>query len=238
MNDWTYDKAADLGLAPGARMRSVKREPGLVSLAGHYATTALLRLYFFAYHRLEVRGRQFLPRRVPFVLISNHSSHLDALALSVSLPIRARFDTFPVAAGDVFFRNSASSLFASLFLNALPLYRKGVTSHALEDLRARLSEGHCGLILFPEGTRSRTGEMTGFKAGLGMMIAGSNIPVVPCHFYGAVDALPPGKWLPRPRRLVLLIGPALTFQDASNDRSGWTSVAARCEEAVRALKLE
>ena len=61
--------------------------------------------------------------------------------------LKARIETHPVAAGDVFFKNSATSLLASLFLNALPLYRKGVTSHALVDLRERITSGHGGLVL-------------------------------------------------------------------------------------------
>jgi len=235
MKDWTYDKAADLGLPPGARLRSVKREPGLFSLTGHCATTAALRIYLAGYHRFRVSGRENLPRQAPFILISNHSSHLDALALSASLPIRARIDTFPVAAGDVFFRNSATSLLASLFLNALPLYRKGVTSHALEDLRVRVSDGHSGLILFPEGTRSRTGDIGTFKAGLGMIVAGTSVPVIPCRFAGSLEALPPGKWLPRPRQVTLVVGPALSFADVTSDKEGWTNVAVRCEQAVRSL---
>jgi 1-acyl-sn-glycerol-3-phosphate acyltransferase len=238
MKDWTYDKAADLGLPPGARLRSVKREPGLLSLTGHCATTAVLRLYLAGYHRFRVRGRENLPHQSPFILISNHSSHLDALALSASLPIRARIDTFPVAAGDVFFRNSATSLLASLFLNALPLYRKGVTSHALEDLRVRVSDGHSGLILFPEGTRSRTGAIGTFKAGLGRIVAGTSVPVVPCRFAGALDALPCGKWFPRPRKITLTVGPALSFADVINGKEGWTTVATRCEQAVRALACD
>lgn len=235
MKDWTYDKAADLGLPPGARLRSVKREPGLFSLTGHFMTTAALRLYFAGYHRLRVRGTEFLPHQSPFILIANHSSHLDALALSASLPIRAGIDTFSIAAGDVFFRNSATSLLASIFLNALPLERKGVTSHALEDLRLRVCEGHTGLILFPEGTRSRTGEIGEFKAGLGMIVAGTHVPVVPCRFAGAHEAFPVGKWMPRPRKITLSIGEPLVFNDVTNDRQGWKQVAMRCEQAVRAL---
>ncbi|MGH7242222.1 MAG: lysophospholipid acyltransferase family protein [Phycisphaerales bacterium] len=236
MKDWTYDKAADLGLPPGARLRSARREPGLLSLVGHCATTAMLRGYFAGYHRLRVLGREHLPQCAPFILISNHSSHLDALALSAALPIRSRIDTFPVAAGDVFFRNGAASLFASIFLNALPLYRKGVTSHALEDLRHRVSERHSGLILFPEGTRSRNNEVGAFKAGVGKIVAGTGVPVIPCRFFGASDCLPAGKWLPRPRKIVLCVGTPLTFADIANDREGWTQVAALCEQAVRSLQ--
>ena len=54
------------------------------------------------------------------------------------------------------------------------------------------------LILFPEGTRSRTGEMGPFKPGIGALVAGTAAPVVPCYLSGAFAAWPPTSRLPRP----------------------------------------
>src|SRR5262249_27413174 len=90
-------------------------------------------------------------------------------------------------------------------------------------------------ILFPEGTRSRTGAMGQFKPGLGAFVAGSALPVVPAYLNGAFAALPPHRRMPRPHRLTLHIGMPLVFSDTPNDRRGWASVADRCEEAVRHL---
>jgi hypothetical protein len=47
--------------------------------------------------------------------------------------------------------------------------------------------------------------------------------------------MPPGKWLLRPTKLSLTIGPPLNFADEPNNRAGWERIAARLEEAVRAL---
>jgi 1-acyl-sn-glycerol-3-phosphate acyltransferase len=73
----------------------------------------------------------------------------------------------------------------------LPMWRKNCGSHALADLKQRLVEEPCGLILFPEGKRSRDGSLGPFKPGLGMLIASTNVPVVPCHVSGAFQAFPP-----------------------------------------------
>ena len=235
MDNWTYKPAADSMMKPGERFRSTRREAGLVSVSMNAAATLGVRAYLRLYHRLRIEGTENLPRRVPFIMIANHESHLDALVLVSALPLKARIETHPVAAGDVFFKNDATSLLASLFLNALPLYRKGVTSHALVDLRERVTSGHGGLVLFPEGTRSRDGTMNPFKAGLGMIVAGTSVPVVPCFLDGPFEACPANTKLPRPVRITVRVGTPLVFEQEPDSRDGWTNVAKRCEEAIRAL---
>jgi 1-acyl-sn-glycerol-3-phosphate acyltransferase len=235
VKDFSYKPAADTMLKPGERFRSTRREAGLISVSINAGATLGIRAYLRLYHRMRVVGRENLPRTLPFVLIANHGSHLDTLVLTSALPLKARIETCPVAAGDVFFKNSATSLLASLLLNALPLYRKGVTSHALEDLRERVTSGHGGLVLFPEGTRTRDGAMGPFKAGLGMIVAGTSVPVMPCYLEGPFRAFPAGTRVPRPVRITLRVGSALRFDTEPNDRDGWTNVARRSEAAVRAL---
>jgi 1-acyl-sn-glycerol-3-phosphate acyltransferase len=105
----------------------------------------------------------------------------------------------------------------------------------LADLRQRLVTRACIYIVFPEGTRSRTGEMGKFKSGLGMIVAGTPVAVVPCRLYGAFESLPPGKRVPRPHRIRLKIGPNLKFADVVDSREGWDEIARRLEEAVRGL---
>ena len=94
-------------------------------------------------------------------------------------------------------------------------------SHAMQELRDRLISGPSIYILFPEGTRSRDGSLGRFKPGLGMIVAGAPVPVVPCHLEGAFAASPPGARVPRPLPLRLRIGAPLAFGDLPNDRSGW-----------------
>jgi 1-acyl-sn-glycerol-3-phosphate acyltransferase len=184
------------------------------------------------YHRLQIHGRKNLPAQGPFVLVANHASHLDVLVLASALPVRMRPDVFPIAAGDTFFKSPLMAVTSALFINALPIWRDGAVGHALADLRARLASGLCVFLIFPEGTRSRDGAMGAFKAGLGMLVAGTAVPVVPCRIRGAFEALPRGRRFPRPCPIQLTIGQPLRFADVANDRDGWASIARRVETAV------
>ena len=91
--------------------------------------------------------------------------------------------------GDTFFQTPIMRAFAAGAMNALPLWRKNAGRHAMEDLRQRLIGEPCGYILFPEGTRSRDGAMKRFKAGVGMLVNGTRVPVIPCHIEGTHRAL-------------------------------------------------
>ena len=233
--DWTYTPARDLGQGELERLKSTSREPGLLSSTAHSLACHGLSAYFRTYHRLRVEGRAMLPAKPPFVVIANHASHLDALVLAASLPRRLRACTYPISAGDVFFESIATSALTSMFINALPLWRKKVTRHALEDLRQRLLVGDSAYILFPEGARSRDGNPLPFKPGIGHLVAGTPVPVVPCHIDGAFKAFPPNSRLPRPRTLRVRIGEPIVFEGTPNERAGWADVAERLRAAVECL---
>ncbi len=238
MDDWKYKPAADTGLAPGERLRSLKRETGLIGSLTQAAWRALVRTYLRGYHRLRVSGSEHLPSSAPFVMIANHSSHLDAVTLASALPWRLRRSAFPIAAGDVFFETPVASLFSAMMLNALPMWRKRCGSHAMQELRDRLLGEPAIFILFPEGTRSRDGQMGRFKPGIGMIVAGAEVPVVPCYLEGAHRAFAPGSGVPRPVPLTLRIGAPLAFAGVKNERAGWQQIAAELEAAVAALRDE
>ena len=235
MEEWRFEPAHDFGLSAEQRRLSLRREVGLESAISCFLWRSITRLYLAIVHRLKIHGRENLPARAPFILVANHASHLDAIILGGILPLRFVGAVFPIAAGDTFFTKRASSIFATAFMNALPIWRKNCGAHSLEDLRKRLLQGACIYILFPEGTRTRSGTMAPFKSGLGRLVAGTNIPIVPCYLDGTFAALPASVTVPRWRKISVEVGKPLSFAETTNDRAGWESIAAATEMAVRNL---
>ena len=146
-------------------------------------------------------------------------------------------DFFTLAAADYFFTRPLMALFMAITVNALPVARgKGGGGHqSLATIRRRLIEERIGLILYPEGTRSRSGEMSRFRAGIGTLVAGTDIPVVPCYIEGAHAAWPAGVKLPRPKKIRVIVGKPLSFANVSPEPHGCRDVAAQLEAAVQAL---
>jgi 1-acyl-sn-glycerol-3-phosphate acyltransferase len=235
MDRWQLRPAADHGLTLRQQLQSLRRETGLLGSCGHLLWQGWARTYLRLYHRLSIVGRENLPAAPPFLLVANHGSHLDALMLAAAMPLSWCDRVFPIAAADTFFTGLASAGFAVAAINALPLQRRRAGPAAIAELRRRLAEERCIYILFPEGTRSRDGRMAAFKPGLGPLVAGSEVPVVPCRIEGAHAALPPHRRWARPGKLRLTIGAPLRFATTQDDRAGWESIAAAAEAAVRAL---
>src|SRR5258706_7788212 len=185
MEEWKFEPAHDLGLPFPDRLKSLRREGGLAGPLIHIAWRTFIRCYLRLFHRLKVRGAENLPREAPFILVSNHSSHLDVLALAAPCPARLRDRLFPIAAGDTFFEKVPVAAFAAYALNALPLWRKHCDPRDLEELRRRLIDEPCAYVLFPEGTRTRTGELGTFRRGIGALGASTLVPGVPSYLRGA-----------------------------------------------------
>ena len=235
MEPWKLRPARDIGLSPTDRLRSVRRESGLVETASHLVWWKLVGTYLRLAHRVTVIGGERLRTEAPLVLVANHASHLDAIVLAAQLPAGLRARTHPIAAMDTFFDSTVHSVLAAATVNALPVERGRAGPHALADLRRRLIDDRCVFILFPEGTRSRDGSMGPFKPGVGMLLAGTDVRVIPCHLSGTFEALPPDRHFPRAGPIRLTIGQPMCFAEVSAGRQSWNEIAGRLEAAVRQL---
>ncbi len=217
------------------RTLSLARESGLVETGMHFVYWSMMRTYLALYHRMTIVGRENIPAEPPYIMVANHSSHLDAMMMVSIQRWRLRDKVFPLAAGDFFFETPAMATFATFCINALPLWRRNCGRHVLGELRKRLISEPCVFVLFPEGTRSKDGQIGLFKAGLGMIVAETEVPVVPCRISGVSQAMPKGKRLPRPKPIRLAIGKPLRFEDAPNRKVGWDDISQKTRAAVQAL---
>src|SRR3954463_10100299 len=127
----------------------------------------------------------------PFVIVSNHASHLDTPLIFGSLPRRLSRYVAAGAAADYFFDVWWRKGLTALFFNAFPVDRSGLRGR--RGLATSLLDDGVPLLLFPEGTRSRSGEMGNFKPGAAALCISRDVPCLPIALYGAPRAMPYGR---------------------------------------------
>ena len=179
----------------------------------------------------RVVGRDHLDEvRGPFLIAPNHSSHLDVSTLRLALGPARRRRLAAAAAEDYFFTGHRTRAFLAHWLGGFAFRRQGANPQSIGEI-ARLLESGWSVLIFPEGTRSRTGEMAPFKPGIGLVATRTGRPVVPVRIVGLHDVLAPGRRIPRPRRVEVRFGRPLTAGAGEDARS----FTARLEAVVRGL---
>lgn len=192
------------------------------------------------YTRLQVEGEQNIPEHGPFLLIANHSSHADTAVLFASMPLRLRPHVVAAAASDYFFTGGGMETLARVLFNTIPLVRK--PTPGVDPLRhvVRALREDYGVVLYPEGTRSRDGTISQFRSGVGRLLADFPcMPVLPAYIHGTDKVMPKNAAIPRPVHVVVRYGAVLDRLRADPaDRRSWRAVANEIREAVVALREE
>jgi 1-acyl-sn-glycerol-3-phosphate acyltransferase len=235
MKRWNYAPMNDVDQSLIERLRNFPREPDMLVSGLRSSVALIIRAWLRIYHRFEVTGREHLSRDESFVLVANHCSHLDTLCLLSALPLRKLHRAFPAAAADYFFQNVPRTWVAAVVVNALPFARQVNIRHSMTVCGELLSNRGNILIIFPEGTRSTTGETQPFKGGIGALVAGRDIKVLPCYLRGAFRAWPKGSSFPRPRKIHLMIGPPRSYVACSSEKASVRAIADELRDAVRLL---
>ena len=178
-----------------------------------------------------VEGRERIPHSGPVVYASNHSSMFDIWALSAALPGSTRFVAKQELAripllGPAMLRAGHVIIDRSNRARAFEAYEQA----------ARTVRGGISAIVFPEGTRSRSGELLPFKnAPFGLAIA-AQVPVVPVYVDGTFRILPKGAWRLRRMPIRIRIGaPLATAGLTLDDRETLRQMA---YTAILALQTE
>jgi long-chain acyl-CoA synthetase len=169
----------------------------------------------------------------PALFVANHTSHLDTLTILRALPWSWRERVTVAAAADYFFSRRWLALLVSILLNAFPFSRTSAVRPTLEHCAVLLDEGW-SILLYPEGTRSTSGQMGEFKSGVGLLAVELQVPVVPIHLGGLERVLPKGRTIPHRAGVTVRFGQPLRF----GPETAYEAAAARIEEAVRALVLQ
>jgi long-chain acyl-CoA synthetase len=214
--------------------------PGIVARLGRKLLGAGQRALYEGWYDTKVRGAAFVPHDRNFLVVANHSSHLDMGLVKVALG-REGERLAALAARDYFFDTPLKRAYFENFTNLIPMEREGSLRASLRAAAEALRRGY-HLLIFPEGTRSRDGSLAPFYPTAGYLALHCGVDVVPAWLSGTHEALPPGKALPRKAPLEVRFGPPVAVTELRRRTEGLSrSEAYRAateviEEAVKALR--
>lgn len=197
-------KSADAAAVPVTADARPIILPRVIRDAGSEAVDAFVRLSFARGFETKVTGSGNIPRHTQAIVIANHASHLDAPLVRYALGTWGK-GLIAVGARDYFFKDRLTATYFENFTSVVAFDRRESIRESLGRVVELLEAGH-NVLIFPEGTRSVTGRLQAFKAGLGYLVATSGAGVLPVYCSGTYHAAPKGAIMPRARKLEARIG--------------------------------
>jgi 1-acyl-sn-glycerol-3-phosphate acyltransferase len=196
--------------------------------AGHLGCSLLAQTLF----RLRVIGRENLVNQGPAIIAANHQSYLDPPLIGVACSSELHY-----LARNTLFNNAAANWILT-HVNAIPVDRDRGDVGAVRAVLKLLKEGHRTLI-FPEGTRTLTGQIQKARPGIGMIVAKTLVPVIPARIFGSFEAWPKnGKLKPHP--ITVVIGTPIRFTPedvASGEREIYQKISEQILGEIAKLEL-
>jgi 1-acyl-sn-glycerol-3-phosphate acyltransferase len=162
----------------------------------------ICRLIAVAVYRIRCYGREQLPTTGGVLLLSNHQSNFDPVIVGITANRRLNYMARDTLFGFPPFRWLIHSL------DAIPIDREGLGLAGLKETLKRLKRGEI-VLMFPEGTRSRDGELAPIKPGFCALARRGKVPLVPVAIDGAYQSWPRSQLLPRAGLVRVAYGPPL-----------------------------
>jgi 1-acyl-sn-glycerol-3-phosphate acyltransferase len=153
---------------------------------GYWSSLATLTIGF----SMRVDGRHHVPRKGSVLLLGNHESFIDPLAVGVGAPRRLYY-----MARKTLFRNRLFGAYLRS-VHCIPVDQEGVAKEGLKTVLELLHAGHAVLV-FPEGERTWKGDMQPFKPGIHLLLKRAVAQIVPVGVAGAFEAWPRTRKWPR-----------------------------------------
>ncbi|HOK55753.1 MAG TPA: lysophospholipid acyltransferase family protein [bacterium] len=182
---------------------------------------------FFVYNvffLIEIRGKENFPKKGGFIVASNHLSYLDPPTIGFVCPRKLYY----FAKSSLFEIKVLSSIVR--ILGAIPLDRESSMPLTLKKAIKILKKGE-GLVIFPEGTRSKDGLIKEGKPGVGFLAIKSNVPVVPVRLKGTDKALPRNSKFIRLKKIEVIVGNPVYFEKES-----YEEISEKVIEIIKTLK--
>jgi 1-acyl-sn-glycerol-3-phosphate acyltransferase len=156
----------------------------------------------FVYLRMQRIGREHLPKQGPLLLASNHRSFLDPFVIGMLV----RRPVYYMAKRELFEKRWQAWILNAL--GAFPVDRGHGDAAAMDTARAILERGDC-VVVFPEGTRVRSGPLRSPRRGIGRLALETGVPVAPVAVFGS-EYVRRG-WRIRPRKVRVRVGRPMSF---------------------------
>jgi long-chain acyl-CoA synthetase len=153
----------------------------------------------------KIEGEENVPQHVNFIVAPNHASHIDTGLVKRALGKGVAEQTVAVAAADYWFDTKYKRAYMNNFTTLVPIERTGSLRQSLRHVTRILHEGYNALI-FPEGTRSLTGEIAEFKPVIGYLALNQKIGILPIYLWGTFEAYPKGMTIPAKKSIGAKIG--------------------------------
>lgn len=191
----------------------------------------ILFLLFKIFFRLRIVGRKNFPTEGRVIVAPNHVSFLDPMIVGVGAPRKLSYLARDTLFG---FKPFAKILH---WVHVSPMKRETGDINAFKTALAKLSKDE-PLLIFPEGTRSKNGNLQEPKAGIGFLQVSSAATILPCYVKGSMEAWPKHSKFPRPRHVSVFFGKPLKFNDgfSGDKRERYMHVAREVMKAIGELK--
>ncbi|MFN2399399.1 MAG: AMP-binding protein [Gemmatimonadaceae bacterium] len=198
--------------------------PWLVRATGAKALGVLQRVFYEGVLDASYEGGTNVPVHTNFIVAANHASHLDMGLVKMALGDQGK-DLVALAAADYFFDNRYKRAYVENFTNLVPIERSGSLRQSLRHARSFLERGFNALI-FPEGTRSVTGQLGEFKPVVGFLALSARVGILPMYLEGTYEALPKGSAMLRSRKVGVRIGRFISIEQLEGLTNGMPNSAA------------
>lgn len=169
---------------------------------GYSALHLVLRLFGVVLFGLRCKGRNHMPDSGPVLVCANHQSFLDPVLIGATLDRRLNY-----LARESLFR-FAPFRWLIQFLDAIPIDRDGMGIAGLKESLRRIRRGEMVLI-FPEGTRTETGDVGPLEPGFCVLARRCRAALVPVGIDGAFEAWPRNASRPKLSRIHVCVGKAI-----------------------------
>ena len=179
--------------------------PSLVRRVGNAAVDLAQETLYANVLDTTIEGDGNVPQHVNFIVAPNHASHIDTGLVKKALGKDVAEQTVAVAAADYWFDTKYKRAYMNNFTTLVPIERTGSLRQSLRHVTRILNEGYNALI-FPEGTRSVTGDISEFKPVIGYLALNQKIGILPIYLWGTFEAYPKGMTFPKRKSLGAKIG--------------------------------